>query len=96
MKMLTEEETEERDEISSESLESIHHIRWKNNRRKEQLKHCNDKNERDKKEFIIATISQITRMSLDGKILNTTEILIILNRYQDVNENEVKFRGKLR
>ena len=34
-------------------------------------------------------------MPLDKQIMKKTEIQKIINRYQDVNKNEVKFRGKI-
>ena len=48
-----------------------------------------------KKEFIIDTGSPISKMPPDERIMNATEIQKITNRYQDVNKNEVKFRGKI-
>ena len=47
------------------------------------------------KEFIIDTGSPITIMPLDDQTMKKTEIQKITNRYQDVNKNEVKFRGKI-
>ena len=38
----------------------------------------------------------ITRKHADRNSTTTTEIQKITNRYQDVNKNEVKFRGKFR
>ena len=48
-----------------------------------------------KKEFIIDTGSPISIMPPDERIMKSTEIQKITNRYQDVNINEVKFRGKI-
>ena len=47
------------------------------------------------KEFIIDTGSPISLMSPDEKIIKSTEIQKIPNRYQNVNKNEVNFRGQL-
>ena len=47
-----------------------------------------------KKEFIIDTGSPISIMPPDERIIKSTEIQKIINRYQDVNKNEVKFRGE--
>ena len=43
------------------------------------------------KEFIIDTGSPI----IDNKIMNESEIQKVRHRYQDVNKNEVNFRGKI-
>ena len=48
-----------------------------------------------KKEFIIDTGSHISIMPPDERIIKSTEIQKLTNRYQDVNRNEVKFRGKI-
>ena len=48
-----------------------------------------------KKECIIDTGSPITIMPLDEKILKLPGKQKITNRYQDVNKNKVKFRGKI-
>ena len=48
-----------------------------------------------KKEFIIDTGSPISIMPPDERNIKSTEIQKITNRYQDVNKNEVKFRGKI-
>ena len=48
-----------------------------------------------RKEFIIDTGSPITIMPPDERIMKHTEIQKVTNRYQDVNKNEVKFRGKI-
>ena len=47
------------------------------------------------KELIIDTGSPISLMPTDERITKSTEIQKILNRYQDVNKNEVKLRGKI-
>ena len=96
VKQHTEEEIEERNQTSSESDESIHHIK--------EIKKIEEKNKHYtatvkingiKKEFIIDTGSPITKMPPDEKILKIAELQKITNRYQDVNKNEVKFRGKI-
>ena len=48
-----------------------------------------------KKEFIIDTGSPITISPQAKKILKLTGIQTITNGYQDVNKNDVKFRGKI-
>ena len=48
-----------------------------------------------KKEIIIDTGSPITIMPPDEGIMKHAEIQKVANRYQDVNENEVKFWGKV-
>ena len=94
VKQLTEEEIEEQNETPSESDESIHHI--KEIKIEEKNKHytATVKN-KWKKEFIIDTGSPITIMPPDEKILKIAEFQKITNRYQDVNKNKVKFRGKI-
>ena len=96
MKKLTEEETDDRDETSSDLEKSIHHIR--------EIKTIEEKNKHytatvkingKKKEFIIDTGSPITKMPPDEPMLELTGIQKITNRYQDVNKNEVKLRGKI-
>ena len=47
------------------------------------------------KEFIVDTGSPFSIMPVDENIMKRTEILQVEHRYQDVNKNEVKFRGKL-
>ena len=47
------------------------------------------------KEFIIDTGSPISIMPPDQRIMKLTEIQKVTNRYQDVNKNEVKFRGTI-
>ena len=96
MKRLTAEEMNELDESTSESDESIHHIK--------EIKKINEMNKHFtavirnngvKKELIIDTGSPISIMPPDERITKSTEIQKISNRYQDVNKNEVKFRGKV-
>ena len=45
--------------------------------------------------FIVDTGSPISIMPADENIMKQTEIQKIKHRYQDVNKNEVKFRGKI-
>ena len=96
VKRLTEEEMNEPDESTSESDESIHHIK--------EIKKINEMNKHFtavvrvngvKKELIIDTGSPISIMPPDESIIKSTQIQKITNRYQDVNKNEVKIRGKL-
>ena len=47
------------------------------------------------KEFIVDTGSPISIMPVDEKKLKQTEIQKVKQQYQDVNKNEVKFRGKI-
>ena len=47
------------------------------------------------KEFIIDTGSPISIMPIGSDILKKTEIQKVKHRYQDVNKNEVKFRGQI-
>ena len=46
-------------------------------------------------EFIVDTGSPISIMPADENIMKQTKIPKIEHRYQDVNKNEVKFRGKI-
>ena len=94
VRKLTEEETEP-NESMSESDESIYHIEEIKNF-VEQQKHYTAKIKTNgtPKEFVIDTGSPVTKMPLDEQIMTTTEIQKITNLYQDVNKNEVKFRGK--
>ena len=96
MKRLTEEEMNQPDESTRESHDSIHHIK--------EIKKVNEMNKHFtavvrvngvKKEFIIDTGSPVSIMPPDERIIKSTEIQKITNRYQDVNKNEVKFRGKI-
>ena len=95
VKRLTEEETNEPNESTSDSDESFHHIK--------EIKKINEMNKHFtatvqsiviKKEFIIDTGSPVSIMPPDKIIMKAIEIQKITNRYQDVNKNEVKFRGK--
>ena len=47
------------------------------------------------KEFIVDTGSPISIMPADGQILKKTEMQKKKHRYQDVNKNEVRFRGQI-
>ena len=96
VKRLTEEETNDPDESTSDSEESIHHIK--------EIKKINEMNKHFtatvqingiKKEFIIDTGSPTSKMPPDERIMKAPEIQKITNRYPDVNKNEVKFRGKI-
>ena len=96
VKRLTENEPNESDEPSSESEDSIHHIK--------EVKKIDETNKHFTttlkingipKEFIIDTGSPISLMPPDERITKSTEIQKITSRYQDVNKNEVKFRGKI-
>ena len=96
VKRLTEDEPNTSDRSSSESEESIHH--------KKGMKKIDETNEHFTttlkingvtKEFIIDTGSPISLMPPDERITKSTEIQKITNRYQGVNKNEVKFRGKI-
>ena len=96
VKRLTEEEINEPDEPTSDSDESIHHIK--------EIKKTNEMNKHFtatvqiggiKKKFIIDTGSPISIMPPDERIMKATEIQKVTNIYQDENKNEVKFRGKI-
>ena len=94
---LTEEEETEPNASMSESDESIYPIKEIKNV-VEQQKHYTAKIKINgtPKEFIIDTGSPVTIMPLDEQLMKKTEIQKITNRYQDVNKNEVKFRGRYR
>ena len=47
------------------------------------------------KEFVTDTGSPVTMMPFDEQIVKQIEKQKIMNRYQDVNKNDVKLRGKL-
>ena len=47
------------------------------------------------KEFIVDPGSPISTIPVDEKIMKQTEIQKVKQQYQDVNENEVKVRGKI-
>ena len=96
VKRLTEDETNELNESSCESEEDIQHIK--------EIKKIEETNKHYTaivkingitKEFIIDTGSPISIMPPDQRIMKLTEIQKVTNRYQDVNKNEVKFRGKV-
>ena len=96
VKRLIENEPNESGEPSSESEDSIHHIK--------EIKNIDETNKHFTttlkingipKEFIIDTGSPISLMPPDERITKSTEIQKITNRYQDVNKNEEKFRGKI-
>ena len=95
VKRLTEDEMNEPNESSCESEESIHHIK-EIKKIEETNKHytANVKINGIMKEFIIDTGSPISIMPPDKRIMKPTELQKLSNRYQDVNKNEVKFRGK--
>ena len=96
VKNLNEEETDDRDETSSELEESIHHIgEIKKIEQKKKHYPSTVKIIGKKKDFVFDTRSTVTIMPPDEKILELTGIEKIANRYQDVNKNEVKFRGKI-
>ena len=96
VKRLIEDETQQPNESTSEPEESIHHIK--------EIKAIEENNKHQmatikingvKKEFIIDTGSPITIMPPNERITKHAEIQKVTNRYQDVNKNEVKFRGKV-
>ena len=96
MKRITEDETQQPNESTSESGESIHHIK--------EIKATEEKNKHYtatikingvKKEHIMDTGSPITIMPPDERMMKHVEIQKVTNRYQDVNTSEVKFRGKV-
>ena len=91
VKRLTEDQTNE-----CESEEDIQHIK-KIKKIEETNKHytVTVKINGIAKEFIIDTGSPISIMHPDKRIMKPTEIRKVTNRYQDVNKNEVKFRGKI-
>ena len=93
---VTEDESEIIGGESDESETSIHRI--------ERINRITDRNKcltavvkviGIEKEFIVDTGSPISIMPVDEKILKQTEIQKVKQRYQDVNRNEVKFRGKI-
>ena len=96
MKRLTENETQQLNEATSESKKGIHHIKKiRTIEQKDKHYTATIKINGVKKEFIIDTGSPITIMPPDERITHCTETQKITNRYQDVNKNEVKFRGNL-
>ena len=87
---LTEEEMNDRNESSCESDEDIQHIK--------EIKKIEETNKHYSatvkingiaKEFIIDSGSPISIMPPDKRIMKSTEIQKVTNRYQDVNKNEV-------
>ena len=96
IRTVNKEETEP-NESMSESDESKYHIEEIKNI-VEQQKHYTAKIKVNgtPKEFIIDTGSPVTIKPLDEQIMKTIEIQKITNRYKDVNNNEVKFRGRYR
>ena len=89
VKRLTEEETNGSNESSDESNESIYHIK--------EIKSIEGINKHYtatikingvRKEFIIDTGSPITLMPMDKRIVKSTEIQKVTNRYQVVNKNK--------
>ena len=96
VKRRTENQPNESDEPSSESEDSIHHIK-ELKKKDETNKHFTTtlKINGIPKEFIIDTGSPISLMPPDERITKSTEIQKMTNRYQDVNKNEVKLRGKI-
>ena len=95
VKKFTEEEEIEPNESMCESDESIYHIE-EIKKIVEQQKHYTAKIKiNGTQEFINDTGSPITIMPLDEQIMKKTEIQKMTDRYQDVNKNEIKFRGKI-
>ena len=93
VKRLTKEERSEPNDSSCESDEDIQHIK-EVKKIEETNKHytATVKINGIAKEFIIETGSPISIMPPDKRIMKPTEIQKVINRYQDVNKNEVKFR----
>ena len=94
---ITEEKSETIGDESDESETSIHRI--------ERINRITDRNKYltatvkmngIEKKFIVDTGSPIPIMPVDENIMKRTEIQKVKHRYQDVNKNEVKFRGKYR
>ena len=96
MRKLTDDERIEPNESMSESDESIYHIKEINNIVEHQ-KHYTAKVKINgtQRAFIIDTGSPVTIMPLDERIMKKTKIQKITKRSQDVNKNEIKFRGKI-
>ena len=96
MKKLTENERIESNKSMSESDESIHNTEAIKNI-VEQQKHyyAKLKTNGTESQFFIDTKSPITIMPLDDRIKKKNELQKIPNRNQNVNKNEVKFRGKI-
>ena len=87
----------ELDESTSESNESIHHIKEikKTNEMNKRFTTVVQVNVKVKEEFIFDTGSPISIMPSDETIMKSTEIQKKPNRYQYLNKNEVNFRGKI-
>ena len=96
VKRLTEDQTNEPNESSCESEKDIQHIK-EIKKIEETNKHytATVKINGIAKEFIIDTGSPISITPPNKRIMKPTEIQKVTNRYQDVNKNEVEFRGKI-
>ena len=92
---MTEEEPTVIGEESDESESGIYRI--------EKINRITDKNKyltsgkvnSNEKEFIINTRSPLSIMPADEYMWKRTELQKVKHRHQDVNKNEVKFRGKM-
>ena len=93
---VTEDEIEGIGGDSDESETSIHRI--------ERVNRITDRNKYlttivkvngTEKELLVDAGSPISIMPVDENIMKRTEIQKVKHRYRDVNENEVKFRGKI-
>ena len=71
------------------------HKRNQEDKRNEQTLHSGNTKEWGEERMIIDTGSPISIMPPDERITKSTENQKTTNRYQDVNKNEVKFRGKI-
>ena len=93
---VAEEESEAIGRESDESKTSIHKIR-RLNRITDRNKYLTTivKVNGIEKEFIVDTGSPFSILPVDENIMKRTEIQKVKHRYQDVNENELKFRGKI-
>ena len=93
---VTEEELEAIGGESDESEASIHRIE-RTNRITDRNKYLTTtvKVNGIEKEFIVDTGSPISIMLIDENIMKRTKIQKVKHRYQVVNKNEVKFRGKI-
>ena len=96
VKRLKEEEMNEPNKSSCQSDKSKHHIK-EDKKIEETNKHYTATMESNgiTKEFTIDTGSTVSKKPPDKRIMKPTEIQKVTNRYQYVNENEVKFRGKI-